>query len=171
MTASKVGNATTDAGFFDGRIMIEIVAWDWNLYLGPSHPLTPRKYRFQGGLNYSRGIEIQGRVRAPARDRGKPIRVWISPFGPKVRFGKNGLSDVGTFYRGRLDASRGDIEASLMLPENALHSALTCLASVWKYLDIWVRSDEDEASISTFAFSGSIHPNLLDWAGPELEGA
>ena len=166
---SDIANATLDPGFFDGRFMVEIGEWDWTLYVGVSHPTTPVEYRFQGGLNYSRGIEITGRVRAPSSHRGKLMRVWISPFGPDADFGADSAEDVGAFYRNRPDALGSDLQASLRLPEAALPSTLTCLSSVWKYLDIWTVDDKgDQVRITAFSFSASIHPNLVDWAGPEL---
>lgn len=105
---SDVVNAAPDAGFFSGRFMVEIRQWDWNLYLALSHPKVPKKYRFQGGLNYSRGVEIIGRVRAPNPLRGKLMRIWLSPFGPEIKFGAGGLDRVGQFSRDRPDAIGSD---------------------------------------------------------------
>jgi hypothetical protein len=161
--------AALEPAFFDGRCMVEIVTWDWSLYVGLSPQSTPVEYRFQGGLNFSRGIEITGRVRAPSSHRGKTIRVWISPFGPGFEFGADALVDVGRLYKGP-EALKPDFQATLLLPEGALSATLTSLNSVWKYLDIWTADDgSDEVSITAFAFSASIHPNLADWAGPELD--
>jgi hypothetical protein len=167
---SDVANTALDAGFFDGRLMVEIREWDWNLYLALSHPKVPKKYRFQGGLNYSRGVEIIGRVRAPNPHRGKLMRIWLSPFGPETTFGAGGLDRVGQFYRDRTDEIESDFQANLHLPEDALSPAITCLSSVWRYLDIWI--DEyrgDEAAVTAFSFSASIHPKLKEWAGADLE--
>jgi hypothetical protein len=167
---SDVANAALDAGFFDGRFMVEIRDWDWNLYLALSNPKVPKKYRFQGGLNYSRGIEIIGRVRAPSPHRGKLMRIWLSPFGSETTFGDGRLDRVGQFYRDRLEAIGADFEASLHLPESALSPAITCLSSVWRYLDIWIDEYQgDEAPVTAFSFSASIHPNLKEWAGVDLD--
>lgn len=167
--ASDAPNATTDPGFFDGRYLIEIMGWDWTLYVGISHPSTPVEHRFQGGLNYSRGIEVAGRVRAPAIHRGKRVRIWVSPFGAETAFGAEGLGDVGRLYTNRADALKSDLQVSLNLPEVALSPALTSLASVWKYLDIWTSDDgQDEADVTAYSFSASIHPNLAGWAGLEF---
>ncbi|OHB30655.1 MAG: hypothetical protein A2790_23420 [Phenylobacterium sp. RIFCSPHIGHO2_01_FULL_69_31] len=163
-------NATTDPGFFDGRYMVEITDWNWGLHVGLSHDTTPVEYRFQGGLAYARSIEMAARVRAPSTHRGKLMRIWISPFGPEVSFGSDGLDDVGRFYERSGDAYGSDFELSLHLPESALGPAVTCLSSVWKYLDIWTVDDpKDRASVTAFSFSASIHPNLIDWAGEPLE--
>jgi len=169
--ASDTPNATTDRGFFNGRYMIKIMEWDWTLYVGICHPSTPVEHRFQGGLNYSRGIEITGRVRAPAIHRGKRVRIWISPFGAETTFGSDGLGDVGRLYTDRTDALRSDLQVSLHLPEGALSPALTSLNSVWKYLDIWTSDDgQDGSGVTAYGFSASIHPNLVDWAGPDFDG-
>jgi hypothetical protein len=165
----EAGQVPLDPNFFDGRFMVEIEAWNWAVYVGLSPEGVPVEYRFQGGLNYSRGIEIAGRVRAPSFNRGKLMRIWISPFGPETEFGADGLDRVGHFYKDRQDALKSDFQAEIHLPEAALSPAITCLSSVWRYLDIWIADCHgDEASIMAFSFSASIHPNLADWAGPEL---
>jgi hypothetical protein len=63
----EVPAAAPDAEFFNGRFMVEIEAWDWPIYVGISPDAIPPEYRFQGGLGYSRGIDITGRLRAPSR--------------------------------------------------------------------------------------------------------
>ena len=160
-------NATSDPGFFDGRFMVEVVEWNWAVYVGLSNTGTPVKYRFQRGLMYSRTIEITGRVRAPSVHRGKLIQIWISPFGREVRFNAR-TGEVGQFYSQRLGPQGPDFEVNLELPEEALAPALTCLSSVWKFVDIWTAEKQGEpAKVTAFCFSASIHPNLIDWAGAE----
>jgi hypothetical protein len=87
-------NAARDPRFFDGRILIDIETWDWNLRVAVSEPSKRLKSRFQG-LEYGRNFTIRGRVRAPSALRGKVLDVTLSPFGPKVLFGRNGLKEVG----------------------------------------------------------------------------
>jgi len=167
---SDAPNATLDAAFFNGRFMVEIREWDWNFHLALSHPEVPLEYRFQGGLNYSRGIEVIARVRAPNLHRGKLMRIWLSPFGSETTFGLDGLDRVGQFYRDRSDEIGSDFQASLHLPEQALSPAITCLSSVWRYLDIWIDEYQgDEAAVTAFSFSATIHPNLKEWAGDDLD--
>lgn len=49
---------------------------------------------------------------------------------------------------------------------------MTCLSSVWRYLDIWIDEDEGaEAAVTAFSFSASIHPNLKEWAGADLDAS
>lgn len=167
---SDLPDSALDSTFFDGRFMVEIREWNWNLYLARSPPKFPKKYSFQGGLNYSRGIEIIGRVRAPTEHRAKLVRIWLSPFGPKTTFGRKGLRWVGHFNRNFSDEFGSDFYAGLHLPEQALSPAITCLSSVWRFLDIWITEYRgDEASVAAFSFSSSIHPNLKEWAGPDFE--
>jgi hypothetical protein len=150
--------------------MAEISEWNWGLHVGLSNDLAPVEYRFQSGLTYVRSIEMTARVRAPTSHRGKLMRIWISPFGPEVSFGPGGLGEVGQLFESRGDVFGSDFRVSLHLPESALGPAVTCLSSVWKYLDIWAVGDpKDRGSVTAFSFSASIHPNLIEWAGPELE--
>ena len=157
-------NAARDPRFFDGRILIDIQTWDWNLRVAVSAPSTGLKSRFQGGLDYSRDFKLRGRIRAPSAGRGKIVDVTLSPFGPKVLFGRNGLKEVGRLGVG-MPEQGADLSATLMLPESAIPSTATSLASVWKHLDLWTFDATDEgAKVSAFAFSAATHPNLADWA-------
>jgi hypothetical protein len=115
-------------------------------------------------------IDISGRIRAPGPDRGKRVRVAIQTFGPELTFGKKGdIQNVGRFDRAPQEGAGEDIRASLWLPESDLAPAITCLGSVWKFLDIWVMDDARDAAVKLFVFSDRIHPNLIDWAGPPLD--
>lgn len=55
-----------------------------------------------------------------------------------------------------------------MLPEAAIPTTATSLASIWRHLHIWT-FDEGLAGarISAFSFSSEIHPNLLAWANAD----
>jgi hypothetical protein len=107
-------------------LLIEIVNWDWALHVGMSSESTPPEYRFQGGLLYSRGIDIEGRIVAPTSQAGKVIRIWVSPVGSEIEFGPDGLDEVGQF-REYPDQPRGrEFEVTLLLPQDSL--AATVLA-------------------------------------------
>jgi len=157
-------NAALDPQFFDGRILVDILAWDWNLRVAAAGSAMRPRSRFQGGLEYGRDFKIQGRIRAPGALRGTTIGVTLSPFGPKVRFGRNGAREVGRLTVSPVGEGP-DLAAMLMLPEFAIPSTATSLASIWKHLDFWTFDETDEgAKISAFSFAAAIHPNLLDWA-------
>lgn len=162
MEIDREGGPALDPGFFDGRLLVEIERWDASLDVRLSSESVPVEYRFQGGLNYVRGFDIDGQIVAPKAHRAKPIRVWLSPFGPEMRFGPGGIDEVGQVYHP--SPQKPDFRASLMVPEAALATAATCLASVWKYLHIWTfDEDAERASVSAFSFSSTIHKNLEPW--------
>ena len=165
MSSDPSNNAALDPGFFDGRLLVDILEWDWNLRLTLSSEPTRPKARFQGGLDYGRDFKIKGRIRAPREVRGKAITITLSPFGPKVRFGKGGLKAVGQLRCEPPCADDSSFTATVLLPESAIPSVAVSLAFIWKHLDIWTFGETDEgAEISAFSFSASIHPNLADWA-------
>jgi len=164
MSSGPADEGTPDLSFFAGRYLIEIVNWNWELHVGMSSEFVPEEYRFQGGLNYSRSLNIEGRILAPKTDRGKAIAVWVSPMGQEMGFGPGHLEEVGQFHEYRDPNRRRDFDASLLLPQDALAPAVTCLVSVWKYIDIWTVDDPlDRASVTNFCFSKDIHKNLLPW--------
>lgn len=162
---------STDPGLFDGRLLIEIEAWDWALDVRLSPNAAPIETRFQGGLNYSRPIVVTGRIQAPRGHRGKGIRVWISPFGPELSFDA-GLDRLGQLRDRSKDQLEQQLEARLYLPEGALGPALTALATVWRYIHLWTDEELAEvAGVTAFSFSADIPPRLMEWAGAGLSPA
>lgn len=152
-----------DASFFEGRWLVEIEAWDCTLALGLNSDRMPREYRFQGGLDYVRGIDLEGRIRAPKAFRDDRIDIHVMPFGPEI----DEWEDVGRLYfhpGGR--PGKASLTATLLIPEASLSLAATCLNSIWKYLHIWTfDEDSEEASVSKFGFDKKIHRNLVAWVG------
>lgn len=164
MEPDEGGPTVLDPGFFTGRYLIEIERWNWNLYVALSPDASPPETRFQGGLHYGRGLEIEGRILAPPPNRGQTIRIWTLNMGPDVDFTPQGEDDVGRLYDHRNRAGHLAYEASLLLPQDALPMAISCLASVWRYIDIWTaREPDDEVQVTGFAFSAEIHENLQPW--------
>lgn len=160
--ATDTPNAADDSGSFDGRFLVEIKAWDGNLHVGLSSEPTPQEHRFQGGLTYVRGFDIDGRIVAPKVHRSRVIRLWLSPFGPELRFSPNEMDEVGRLYFP--SPRKPDLSARLMIPEAALAMTATCLGSVWKYTHIWTfDEDVEQASIKAFSFSSTVHRNLDAW--------
>ena len=143
--------------------MIDILSWDWNLRVALKPAAKGQSARLQG-LEYRRDFTIDGRVRAPQELRGKRVRVILSPFGPKVRFGRGGMKQVGRVAL--LSPSEDfDFEASLMLPEEAIATTATSLASLWRHLDIWTFGEGALLKVDAYSFAADIHPNLREWAG------
>ena len=166
MSDDQEQNVALDPAFFDGRLMIDILTWDWNLRVSINSAAMRPRARFQG-LDYGRDFTINGRIRAPRELRGKTIKVTLSPFGPKVRFGRGGLQQVGRLSV--LPPGGGsDFVAGIMLPDGAIATTASSLAAIWKHLDIWtVQRDARGAEITAYAFSADIHQNLWTWANAE----
>jgi hypothetical protein len=157
-----------DEGFFDGRLLVELEAWEGNLHVGLSSELTPQEYRFQGGLDYLRSFVLSGRVVAPKHQRGKPIQLWLKPVGPEVRFGPGELDEVGQLHLNPPEALKAGFTGTLFFPETALPFAATCLSAIWKYLQISTFDERDgHASVSTFSFSSDIHESLGSWVASD----
>ncbi len=140
-------------GSSDNRLLIEILSWDWALHVGMAPGAMPAEHRYQGGLIHSRGLDITGQVITPDVSQGQTVRIWIAPFAPDLDFGPDGLSDVGQCHPG--NQRRGTaFEVSLMLPQDALPAAITCLSTIWKYLHLWTTEPPPhEARVTDFAFS------------------
>jgi hypothetical protein len=166
MSDDQQPTAALDPSFFEGRLMIDILAWDWNLRVAIGPTAMRPKARFQG-LDYGRDFTIHGRVRAPRELRGKTMKVTLSPFGPKVRFGRGGLRQVGSLAVLPPGADLA-FEAMLMLPEEAIATTATSLSSSWKHLQV-LTFDEGPggAKASAYFFHANIHPNLESWANAD----
>ena len=146
-----------DGPISENELRIEILSWDWDLAVAISSKMTPVEQRFQGGLSYTRGFQLWGRVVEPEAERGKTVRIWIFPFGPELSFGPDELDEVGRLYLRPGSGNKTDWTASLLLPEDAVATLATCLGTVTKYLFIRTfDADANEASIDHYAFSASV---------------
>ncbi len=141
---------------------IEILSWDWNLALFLSPESMPVEYRFQGGLGYTRGFDLWGRVLTPKSHHGKTTRVWISPFGPDIKFGPDGLEEVGLFYFSSTK-KRADLRATLLLPEDAIAPLTAYLGSVSKYVFVRVFDvKSDQGRIESYFFSSTLPESVAE---------
>ena len=143
--------------------MIDSLAWDWKLQVSVSPASMWSKAPFQG-LDYGRDFTLLGQVSGPRELGGKKIKVTLSPFGPKVRFGQGGLRNLGELVKPPA-GSDFDLEARLFLPEDAIATTATALAAVWKHIQLQTEHDNIGGTrILSYAFHASIHPNLEPWA-------
>jgi hypothetical protein len=164
MASEQSSNAAQEAGFFDGRLLIRINTWDWPLSLGLSSDFTPSEYRFRGGLHYVRAFEIAGEIVAPKAHVGRPVRGWISPFDESLRFGPQDYPEVGRLFLRHPEKGQEGLSMTILVPEDAIATVATSLASTWRYLHIWTfNEDAEQASIRSYSFSAHIHPNLKGW--------
>jgi hypothetical protein len=153
--------AAPDPSFFDGRLLVEIEAWNCALSVGLSSALMPRQYTFQSGLDVTRGFDIEGRLRAPSRYRDQRISIHLQPFGP----GREEWDEVGRLYfHPDRPGGRPQLMATLLVPEVTLSMIATCLGTSWKYIHVWTfDEDAEEASVSSFSFDTKVHKNLAAW--------
>jgi hypothetical protein len=150
--------------FLGGRVLVEILSWDWRLHLGVSR-VGPRKYRFQGGLDRVRTIWLEGRIQAPQQHRGRNIKVGFTPFGPEMRFGGEPKS-VGSLHLFRSAPDARDWEASLLLPEADLPMLAIALSTTTRYLHIWTPMlDVEVARVTNYSLSASLGEKVKPWAG------
>lgn len=158
--------AALDPSFFEGRLMIDILSWDWNLRIAINRAAMRPRSRFQG-LDYGRDFTIQGRIRTPRGLRGKSMKVTLSPFGPKVRFGRGGLGQIG-----RVEVlppgAEYDFEATLMLPEDAIATTATSLGLIWRHVQIHTFDEALQgAKVSSLFFCAAVSPDLEASAGAD----
>jgi hypothetical protein len=162
-------NAALDPGFFSGRYLVEITTWEPDLHVGLPPPTLPKKYRFQGGLIYSKGITIEGQVAAPVARRGQRVEVRTLALDPDVRFKARGAERVGCFSPCPPQRGKPDFDAMLLMPTDAVPFVAISLISSWKYLHIWtIEDDSDDWVIRDYAFSSSLHENLEPWVAGEI---
>jgi hypothetical protein len=162
MSSDAQWNAASDSGSVNGRFLVEIATWNWNLHVGLCSDLTPPDDRFQAGLSYGRSFDVRGLIRAPRNLQSKIISVWILPFGPDLEFGPD--DEVGQVSFRNPEAQRSELRATLLVPESAISTMATCFASAWKYIHIFTFDDDEErASIARFSFSSNLDETLRSW--------
>ena len=169
MTSNSKAEELLASGFFDRRMLIEIEAWEATFHLGvlPKHMSTEGAHL--GGLIYVRGFDLNGRVLAPKDLRGGAIRVNMSPLPPKLLFiSRATTTSVGSFYIEPENPTISDYALTLHMPEAELGYVATCLATNWKYLNVWVSKDDDAWSeVADYSFASNLHPNLDAWVAEE----
>lgn len=152
-------------GFFEGRVLIEILSWEWVLGVGLSR-IGPRQYRFQGGLDLSRTITMEGRIQAPQEQRGRDIEVGIYPIHRRMRFGRLGRKSVGSVQLSNSAPEPGGCRANLLLPETDLPMLAVALSTKLRYLHLWTRGiDVEAARVTNYGFSSTIGDKVKPWAG------
>ncbi|MBP8248320.1 MAG: hypothetical protein KAX56_15730 [Phenylobacterium sp.] len=96
-------------------------------------PSVPRAHRFQGGLIYSRMIEIEGRVLAPEGFGDRRIRIWLDQL-ESWHFSRSEPPQIGDIYDRAGELPGAGLETTLYIPEDAWLTATICLNTVWRRL-------------------------------------
>jgi hypothetical protein len=145
------------SGTADGsvqRLLIEISEWDWNLFVGQAPDRMPSEQRFLGGLFFTQGIDVEGRVVSPITLSGKRFRISFGIISADIATDGEPYNYMGELHVASEGDRRADVHASTILPEKALAPALTALGSAWKFLHVWVVGEVSEgAPIRDYCFS------------------
>jgi hypothetical protein len=163
MVRRKSDDRPTGSGFFHGRYLIEIVTWDWNFFLGI--PRLAARNSDPPGLMEARGIYIEGRVLAPGTEAQKAVRLHISPLAAEHVVRNDGIARIGSLKSNDGGEAEWDIDGQTSIPEHSLTSVVQCLATVWRYVHIWVgQGDGSVKPITNLAFSRDLPDIVGDWA-------
>lgn len=95
---------------------------------------------------------MQGIILQPICLENRRVRFWISPTGRDLKFGARALQDLGQLHVDPQAPDSREIDVSLLLPESAAATAMTCLGAMWKYIALSTL-DEDEYGLRIGGFS------------------
>ena len=139
--------------------LVELGCYDGGLSILPCPPSIPKAHRFQGGLIYSRMIDIEGQVLAPQGLAGRRIRIWLSQL-ETWHFSRHSPPYIGTICDRTDELPGGGLEVSLYVPKDAWLTAVGCLSTVWRRLELTgADGDGDSMRLVNFAFlSGGPSP-------------
>jgi hypothetical protein len=159
-----------DPSYFEGRYLVEIESWNWELGLGLMPASAPAEAKVHGELMYTRGVDIRGRVLVPRAYQPRTMGLWLTPSKLEYWSGPKARDDIGqlTFHEEPLNGM--DLSASVLIPEDALSNVLTCLASIWRYVHLWNAGDFPQAILTMVTFSRDIPERLRPWLEDGVSG-
>jgi hypothetical protein len=138
--------------------LVELRSCDGGLGILPSSQLTPKKHRFQGGLLYSRMIEVEARVLAPQGLAGRRMRIWLSQL-EGWHFGRHEAPYIGDIHDREGELPGGGLEATLYVPRDAWLTSIECLTTIWRRLRLTgVDGDGRKMTLIDFSFSSLPFP-------------
>src|SRR5436190_10564800 len=104
------------------EFLIEITGRNRSLHLLPSPPSLPKAHRFQGGLIYSSGLELQGRVVSPQLHTGQLIRIWTYEFRTDSAEARS-EPYLGSLEHRSVRSTDSEIIGSIYLPQGSLEAS------------------------------------------------
>lgn len=133
--------------------LVELVGVEAGLSVLQCPPSVPKAHRFQGGLIYSRMIEIEGRVLAPGGLAGRRMRIWLGQL-ERWRLMPGEPPNIGDIYDRTGELPGGGLETNLYIPKDAWLTANFCLDTVWRRLKLTgVEGDGRRMRLVDFSFS------------------
>ena len=106
------------------EFLIELRGYDGGLGLLPCPPSVPKAHRFQGGLIYSRMIEIEGRVVAPEGLAGRRMRIWLDQL-ESWHFSRSEPPQIGDIYDRAGELPGAGLETTLAEGGQVLEAEVT----------------------------------------------
>jgi hypothetical protein len=148
--------------------LVDLHGCDSGLGILPSPRLTPKKHRFQGGLLYSRMIEVDGRVLAPQGLADRRMRIWLSQL-EKWHFGRHEPPHIGAIFDRTGEVPGGGLETALYIPKDAWLTSIECLGMIWRRLSLTgVHGDGRRMTLVDFSFSSLPGSEILpERSGPQ----
>ncbi len=132
---------------------VELEGCDGGLSLLPSPPQMPKAHRFQGGLIYTRTIEVTGRMTAPQPMSDRPIRIWLSQL-ERWHFSRREPPYIGDLCDRTHELPGGGLEAAIYIPKDAWSTSILCLGMKWRRFDFTgVDGDGRRMRLVDFSFS------------------
>ncbi|WP_340644966.1 hypothetical protein [Phenylobacterium sp.] len=139
--------------------LVELRGHDGGLGILPCPPSVPKAHRFQGGLIYSRMIEIEGRVVAPEGLADRRMRVWLDQL-ESWHFSRGQPPHIGDILDRTGELPGGGLEATLYIPKEAWVTAVCCLSTVWRRLRMTgANGDGRRMTLVDFSFSSDGPPS------------
>ena len=136
--------------------IVEILNCDGGLHLLPARNGLPKAHRFQGGLIYSSSITLEGRVVGPGRLAGRQMRIWLSQL-ERWHFSRTRPAYIGTLSDRTGELPGGGLEAMLYIPKDAWLTAIGCLGTIWRRLNLnGVENEDGSVTILEFSFSAGL---------------
>lgn len=135
------------------EFLVELLSTDGGLSILPCPPSVPKAHRFQGGLIYSRMIEIEGRVLAPEGLSGLRMRIWLDQL-ESWHLRRHKPPQLGNLSDRTAELPGGGLETTLHIPKDAWLTAVHCLGTVWRRLNLTgVDGDGRRMRLIDFSFS------------------
>jgi len=137
------------------EFVVELLSVDGGLSLLPSPPGMPKPHRFQGGLIYSRMLNVEGRLVSPEPLAGRRIRLWIAPLERQPLWRRR-APEIGYICDRTGDLPGGGLEAGIHIPEDDWLTSLHCLTTIWRSLRLaGIDGDGRQMRLAEYAFSSA----------------
>jgi hypothetical protein len=139
------------------EFLVELLSCNGGLSVLPSPPSLPEPHRFEGGLIYSRLLELGGRVLAPEIFRDRTMHIWLSQLNSWNLRRPPRAPDIGEIVDRTDELPGGGLEASLLVPQDAWPTCVQRLGAEWRTLAVrGVDGNGRRTTVIDFSFSSPV---------------